>query len=102
MGFYRTKPFTIEAIQFTGTNFVEVHKFTEGPEGKSQFAWTVITENGKTVRLADESDDYQAQIYDTLHDTWVNVKFGQWIIKGQKGEFYPCDPEIFEAKYEEI
>lgn len=25
---------------------------------------------------------------------------GDWIIKGVKGEFYPCKPEIFEATYE--
>lgn len=26
---------------------------------------------------------------------------GDWIIKGVKGEFYPCKPDIFEATYEE-
>jgi hypothetical protein len=25
---------------------------------------------------------------------------GDWIIKGVKGEFYPCKPDIFEATYE--
>jgi len=25
-----------------------------------------------------------------------------WIIKGIKGEFYPCKPDIFEATYEEV
>lgn len=25
---------------------------------------------------------------------------GDWIIKGVKGEFYPCKPEIFAASYE--
>lgn len=25
---------------------------------------------------------------------------GDWIIKGIKGEFYPCKPDIFEATYE--
>ena len=25
-----------------------------------------------------------------------------WIIKGVKGEFYPCKPDIFEATYEEV
>lgn len=27
---------------------------------------------------------------------------GDWIIKGVKGEFYPCKPDIFEATYEPI
>jgi hypothetical protein len=25
-----------------------------------------------------------------------------WIIKGVKGEFYPCKPDIFEATYEPV
>lgn len=27
-------------------------------------------------------------------------KPGDWIIKGVKGEFYPCDPEVFKATYD--
>ena len=27
---------------------------------------------------------------------------GDWIIKGVKGEFYPCKPDIFEATYEPV
>jgi hypothetical protein len=27
---------------------------------------------------------------------------GDWIIKGVKGEFYPCKPDIFEAIYDEV
>lgn len=27
---------------------------------------------------------------------------GDWIIKGVKGEFYPCKPDIFEMTYEPV
>lgn len=27
---------------------------------------------------------------------------GNWIIKGVKGEYYPCKPDIFENTYEEV
>jgi hypothetical protein len=27
---------------------------------------------------------------------------GDWIIKGIKGEYYPCKPDIFAATYEEV
>jgi hypothetical protein len=27
---------------------------------------------------------------------------GDWIIKGVKGEFYPCKPDIFEATYDPV
>ena len=27
---------------------------------------------------------------------------GDWIIKGLKGEFYPCKPDVFEMKYKQV
>ena len=33
---------------------------------------------------------------------WHEVVFGDWIIRGIKGEFYPCKPDIFEATYEKV
>ena len=35
----------------------------------------------------------------TLEGT-MEAKSGDWIIKGVKGEFYPCKPDIFAATYE--
>lgn len=31
-----------------------------------------------------------------------NIKVGDYIIKGVKGEFYPCKPDIFLATYEKV
>lgn len=30
----------------------------------------------------------------------MTAKKGDWIIRGVKGEYYPCKPDIFEATYE--
>lgn len=30
------------------------------------------------------------------------VSWDDWIIKGVKGEIYPCKPDIFKATYEEV
>lgn len=30
------------------------------------------------------------------------ASWGDWIIKGIQGEFYPCKPDIFEATYEKV
>jgi hypothetical protein len=38
---------------------------------------------------------------ETLEGT-MTVSPGDWIIKGVKGEFYPCKPDIFEATYEAV
>ena len=32
----------------------------------------------------------------------IFASVGDWVIKGVKGEFYPCKPDIFEATYEEV
>jgi hypothetical protein len=32
----------------------------------------------------------------------LHASVGDFIIKGVKGEFYPCKPDIFEATYERI
>ena len=33
---------------------------------------------------------------------YMKASFGDYIIKGVKGEFYPCKPDIFQATYEEV
>lgn len=91
MARFRTKPFEIEAVQFKDLNEDEIVEFA----GRENFF--VLEEEDRT-----DDPDCIAQVYDKLHSTWVGVKDGQWIIRGQKGEYYPCDPEIFAAKYEEI
>lgn len=32
----------------------------------------------------------------------MTANFGDYIIKGIKGEFYPCKADIFEASYDEV
>ena len=32
----------------------------------------------------------------------MTLEEGDWIIKGVKGEHYPCKPDIFEATYEAV
>jgi len=89
---FRTKPFEIEAYQFNDepNDYNRLSYFTE-----NQF-WSVGVED------RGDDPDIIAEVYDKLHSTWVGVKKGQWIIKGNKGEFYPCDDEIFKAKYEPV
>jgi hypothetical protein len=32
----------------------------------------------------------------------MRANYGDYIIKGINGEFYPCKPDIFEKTYEEV
>lgn len=79
---FRKKPVEIEAVQFTATE----------PNGAFLREWS-----DHQVRYHDGSTCY----IDTLEGT-MEARVGDWIIKGVKGEFYPCKPDIFAATYEEV
>ena len=86
---YRKKPVVIEAMQFNGTNYEDVWSFA----GSGHF---------RMVDPEDRTDDPSivAEVFDTLHSTWVGVHVDDWIIKGVQGEFYPCNPDVFDVTYE--
>ncbi|MFW6030985.1 MAG: hypothetical protein ACOC9T_00210 [Myxococcota bacterium] len=44
-------------------------------------------------------DDDGALLIHTFEGT-LRADWGDWIIRGVKGEIYPCRPDIFEATYE--
>jgi hypothetical protein len=92
---FRTKRVEIEATQFTGENFEEMYDWTE-----YQFRPVELKVGERYVQLA--SGDITAEVFDKLHDTWVGVVAGQWIVRGAKGEYYPCDDETFFWKYEPV
>lgn len=79
---YRKKPIVVEAVRNTGQNVFEIGKFSEGK------CRPVFTPNG-----------YKFSV-DTLEGT-IEANIGDYIIKGVKGEFYPCKPDVFEATYDE-
>lgn len=90
MAMYRKKPITVEAMQFTGDNGLAVQDwagYLSDPQTPG-YSFSV-------VRYA-----LTRQVYDKLHDTWVTFAEGDWIIRGLKGEHYPCRPDVFEETYE--
>lgn len=84
---FRTKIVEIEAVRWEGDNLDEMKEWTGG--------------KFREFPLHD-SFGITAEVFDFLHDTWIGVKTGQWIVRGALGEFYPCDNETFFWKYEEI
>lgn len=76
---YRKKAIIIDAIQFTGDNYRECKNFI-----KDDFDNTLDYPNVRTLSGT------------------VNVEKNDFIIRGIKGEIYPCKPDIFEATYEII
>lgn len=78
---YRAKPVEMEAIRWTGDNFEEVKAFAD--EGRAY----MITLGGLRIETSEGH---------------VSAPVGHYICKDAKGGVYPCDPEIFEAKYEPV
>ena len=85
---YRKKPVVIEAVQFTGTNKFEIEVFI-GTELKSHYK----NDN------PNDSTPIDGLRIPTLEGNMI-ASVGDYIIKGIKGEFYPCRSDIFEATYE--
>ena len=85
---YRKKPVEIEAIRFQN-NHDEVNAWCQALE-PSDLLWF---RDGFAL-------DWPGEVWDKLHNTWVRVKDGQWIIHGVQGEFYTCDAAVFEQTYE--
>ncbi len=88
---FRKKPVVVEAVQWTGENLKEVTAFTGQHPSADKWTWkeyeSVVVELGLKIFTLEGS--HMASV-------------GDWIIKGVKGEFYPCKPDIFDATYEPV
>lgn len=103
-GKYRKKPVVIEAALFDG-------KIVGVPDGRGgvipstcptwfpavvknvAYGEGVLCKPGETIFVDDHLH------VGTLEGTMV-VSPGDWVIRGVKGEIYPCKPDIFTATYE--
>ena len=77
---YRKKPVIVEAIKYDNENI------------------------GKVLRFCGELyyNPYDNEYYVKTLEGHMKVTDGDYIIKGVKGEFYPCKPDIFEQTYEVV
>jgi hypothetical protein len=95
---YRKKPVVIDALLWTGYNYTESEMFME--EGLSQGQYEPAAPDRGNGWL-DGAYSNSAKLVTTLEGVML-CQPGDWIIKGVKGEFYPCKPDIFEATYEKV
>ena len=97
---FRKKPVVIEAFQMTKARRQDNR---EWPEWLNQ-AWN---KDRETVgALYPTAKPTEAVSYDPLSIGTLEgahtVSWGDWIIRGVKGELYLCKPDIFEATYEAV
>lgn len=81
---YVKKPVVVEAVQWTGDNRREIFDFCSLSYFNTDF----------------ETGDLKLMIK-TLEGT-MEASVGDYIIKGIKGEFYPCKSDIFALTYDEV
>lgn len=74
MNKFRKKPVVVEAMQFDGSP----------TQARAILEWMV-------------GEDWHMMSLESMR-----VEPGDWVIKGIKGEFYPCKPDIFAATYEPV
>lgn len=79
MAKFRKKPVVVEAVRWTGVNREQVEDFA---------GW------GLAMVL-----DTHSLYIPTLEGSLL-ASIGDWIIRGVKGELYPCKDEIFRLTYE--
>lgn len=87
MAKYRKKPVVIEAIQYTGTNQIQI------------LEWVEKNKVMREVRIP--MDNYCPMNIVTLEGIMLANPL-DYLIIGIKGEVYPCKPDIFEATYEKV
>lgn len=77
---FRKKPVVIEAVRYDGWNMVELVSFA-----------------GAKISVARSAN---RPVWIDTDEGTMRASVGDWIIKGIKGEFYPCKPDVFQATYE--
>lgn len=92
MAEFKKKPVIIEAVQFNGFNNKNGKvELSERPE------W-LVNEFGKRVLFFDKRNTLTILNLEGKHIASV----GDFIIKGVKGELYPCKPDIFKMTYDVV
>lgn len=86
---FKKKPLTVEAIKWTSDNIDEVMKF---------IGYTCISDYFDGGQYCIGSHGI---VINTLEGK-MTASVGDFIIKGVKGELYPCKPDIFEAGYDRV
>lgn len=106
---YRKLPVEIQAVQYGGwSSFVNC--IQPWAQGSGADIYYVGTGYEHSLRKENEKDRGNGHILDNAPDFLVIFTLegqmrcdrGDWIIRGVKGEFYPCKPDIFKQTYEEV
>lgn len=88
---FRKKSIEILAIQLTWENWSDVCDFAGVGPGPQQPKGAFVSGDSRTLSL----------VIPTLEGDMVALE-NDWIIRGVKGELYPCKSDIFEKSYDSV
>lgn len=87
---YVKKPIPVCAMQWMGNNPREILDFCKG---------SAIVKEDETAFLLGEG---QYHLYINTLEGRMCAKYGDYIIRGVNGEYYPCREDIFKKTYDEV
>lgn len=96
MSRWRKRPVEVEAVQLRWDNWSEMCDHTAG----SDCVGCYIDVAGKPTESSDGRDVMGLRI-PTLEGEMLATEH-DWVIRGVKGELYPCKPDIFDLTYEAV
>jgi hypothetical protein len=98
--YFRKKPVVIEAVQFKGfENMREIGDlWRDAPLDPMKTLDPVVH---CPISFSNPALCRPECYIETLEGRMTALP-GDWIIKGVKGEIYPCKPDIFEATYDPV
>ena len=98
---YRKKPVIIDAIQYTAPIYSNIRDFIESfGDNADEIVVKVWDNPNEHLNVSNMSGTSHLAIRTLEGD--MKFTHGDWIIRGVKGEYYPCKPDIFEQTYEKI
>lgn len=89
---YKRKPVEVEVVQWNGYNISEIEKFV-GKSCKIEYQESQCSEYCSVTSAELVIHTLEGNMHASVND---------YIIKGVKGEFYPCKPDIFNQTYEKV
>ena len=104
---YRKKPVVIEAMQFPEALPEGADPSATTRQAREVYLWVEANTQGSFDPYGDELpasgcsiDPSTGRMLIATLEGVMQVKPGDYVIRGVQGEFYPCKPDIFEATYE--
>ena len=80
----RSKVVEIEAVLWDGSDesLKEIDEFV----GALNLSYSLLTDT--------------IDVWNELEEQWIHVPLGHYVLRGLKGEFYPCEQEALFMKYD--